>query len=141
MFLLDSDDQIEVSQAKAKELQEWKQYNVYTGVDNEGQDYITTRWVITEKFIDNNRIVKARLVGCGFEEEDQTTLRKDSAICGKEYMQISLAIAVSMKWQVNSVDIRASILQGKQINRNILIKPPKRSWQCYCGNSTRLFTG
>ena len=48
VFLLDSNDQIEVSQAKAQELQKWSEHNVYTEVDNKGEDYIPTRWVITE---------------------------------------------------------------------------------------------
>ena len=48
VFLLDSNDQIEVSQAKAQELQKWSEHNVYTEVDNKGEDYISTRWVITE---------------------------------------------------------------------------------------------
>ena len=78
------EDNEELSQVKAKELQKWNEHNVYTEVDNEGQDYITTRWVITETFIDNNRKVKARLVARGFEEGDLSTLRKDSPACGKE---------------------------------------------------------
>ena len=70
--------------------------------------------------------MKARLVALGFEEEeDLSTLCKDSPTCGKETMQIFFAIAVSMKWQVDSIDIRAAFLQGKQINRNVFIKPPK----------------
>ena len=48
VFLLDSNDQIEVSQAKAQELQKWSEHNVYTEVDNKGEDYISTRWVISE---------------------------------------------------------------------------------------------
>ena len=42
-------------------------------------------------------------------------------------MQIVFAIAVSMKWQANSTDIRAAFLQGKQININVFIKPPKEA--------------
>ena len=69
-------------------------HNIYTEVDNEGQDYITTRWVITEKLIDNNRIVNERLVTHGFEE-DLSTLRKDSQTCGKENIRIFFSVAVS----------------------------------------------
>ena len=83
VFLLDNNDQ-KVSQAKAKELRKWSEHNVYAEVDNEGQDYITTQWVITEKFIDNNRTAKARLFARGFEEEHLSTLRKDSLTCGKK---------------------------------------------------------
>ena len=85
VFLLASNDQIDVSQAKAKELQKWSEHNVYTELDNEGQDHVTTRWVITEKFIVDNRIVKARLVAHGFEQEDLSTLRKDSRVVKKIY--------------------------------------------------------
>ena len=38
VFLLNSNYQMEVSQAKSKELRKWSEYNVYTDIDNEGQD-------------------------------------------------------------------------------------------------------
>ena len=91
LFLLDSNDQIAVSEAKAKKLQKWSGHDIYTEVDNKGQDYTTTWWVITEKFM-YNRKVKARLVACGFEEEDLSTLCKDSPTCGKENIQVFLPL-------------------------------------------------
>ena len=53
--------------------------------------------VITGKFIDNNRIVKARLVDRRFREY-LSTLRENSPTCNKENIRIFFAIAVSMKW-------------------------------------------
>ena len=53
---------VEVIHAQAEELAKWKQYGVYTEVEDTGQPAITTRWVLTEKSVEGVRMVKARLV-------------------------------------------------------------------------------
>ena len=45
---------------------------------------VSTRWVVTEKYEDGEKVVKARLVARGFEETDLKDIRKDSPTCGKD---------------------------------------------------------
>ena len=52
-------------EAKIKELDNWKSFHVYDEVSDQGQCYLATWWVITEK----ESGMKARLVVRGFEEE------------------------------------------------------------------------
>ena len=33
----------------------------------------------------------------------------------------------SMKWSINSIDIKAAFLQGKSIDRELFLKPPKEA--------------
>ena len=40
---------LSVAEAKLKELQKWKNYEVYEEIPNEGQRIISCRWVCTEK--------------------------------------------------------------------------------------------
>ena len=65
-----------VSTAKCTELENWKSFSVYKEIPDEGQSTINTCWVVTEKSSDGKKIMKARLVARGFEENLET--RADS---------------------------------------------------------------
>ena len=90
----------------------------------ENQNTISSRWVITHKVKDGNRIVKARLVARGFEE-DSSKLQKDSPTCCKESLHLLFAICSSFGWILNSLDISAAFLQGDSLERDVFLKPPK----------------
>ena len=60
-------------QAKQVELQKWKDMEVYEEIEDQGQNFISTRWVITEKICEGQKGAKARLVARGFE--DSGTIR------------------------------------------------------------------
>ena len=59
-----------IDNAKMKELSNWKNYQVYTEVEDKNQAIISTRWVITTKVIGEDKIIKARLVPRGFQDEE-----------------------------------------------------------------------
>ena len=111
--------------AKQTEFENWKSNHVYDEVDDEGQDTISVRWVITTKLIDSKLTCKARLCARGFEEEQP--FRKDSPTCSREGMRVVLAILASNSWTVNSLDVKAAFLQGKGIERLVFVKPPKEA--------------
>ena len=113
----------EVSIAKERELENWQANNVYEEVENRGQPTISVRWVITEKIKEGESIVKARLVARGFEE-DSSDLQKDSPTCLKESVKITLSIASAKSWEIRSLDIRSAYLQGKEMEREVFLKPP-----------------
>ena len=68
---------------------------------------------------------KARLVVRGFEEEFM--MRRDSPVYGKGAKRIFLAIVACKNWTVKTTDKRSGTLQGKQLRRDVYIKPPKES--------------
>ena len=110
--------------AKQAEHENWIREDVYEEVDDIGQDTMSVKWVITPKIINGVMATKARLVARGFEE-DKSELRTDSPTCMRETLKIVLAFASSKKWEINSMDIKAAFLQGKPIERELFLRPPK----------------
>ena len=114
-----------VLKAKLDELQSWKNNNVYTEVKDTGQDRLSVRWVMTEKIKEENIVPKARLCARGFEEVQD--FRKDSPTCSKETIRFVMAIAASLKWSINAIDIKTAFLQGNKFSREVYVKPPKEA--------------
>ena len=108
-------------QAKLTELNKWIENDVFEKVEDCGQDTVSARWVLTEKAEDG---VNARLVARGFEEEDLKD-RTDSPTCLKDSLRLSLTLMASFRWKCHSIDIKSAFLQGKKINRNVFIRPPR----------------
>ena len=104
---------------KLVELQKLSQFHTYDEVKDCGQQTLSTRWVITNK----EGQTKARLVVSGFEEE--FTMPRDSLTVGKGTMRIFLAIASIQKWTAKTTDTKSAFLQGRELRRDVYIKPPK----------------
>ena len=101
----------DVVDAKHKEYQKLVENDVFEEVLFTNQSLVSTKWVITEKYRDEKKFTKARLVARGFEE-DSSNLRTDSPTCSKQNFRLTLAIAASKEWDVNSIDISSAFLQG-----------------------------
>ena len=112
-----------MTEAKLDELENWKKNNVYTEVDNKGQEIISVRWVLSEKTQEGVLKVKARLVAQGFEGMERNYVRKDSLTCGRENPRLVLALITLQSWKIHSMDIKLVLLQGKPIEREVLLKP------------------
>ena len=107
--------------AKMEELQKLKDFDTYELVDDVGQTKITTAWVLSKK----GDKVRARLVARGFEEVEN--VQKDSPTISKCFVRLILAIAVSRGWVVKTTDIKSAFLQGKQLDREVFLLPPKEA--------------
>ena len=106
---------VEVAHVQAEELAKWKQYGVYTEVKDTGQPAITTRWVLTEKSVEDVRMVKARLVEQGYEEE-ASNIQTDSLTVCRENLRLVSTIAVSNKWKIHSMDVKAAFYRDFLLN-------------------------
>ena len=123
----------ETLEAKHRELQNWTDYQVYDEVEDSGENYITVQWVITQKYENEKRLVKARLVARGFQE-DRSYIRKDSPTVTREGLRLLMCLTVSKKWKIQSLDIKSAFLQGNSLKRAVFIKPPveantKKLWR------------
>lgn len=118
-------DEENVKSAKKVELENWSKFGVYEEVSKADQKLMSTRWVVTEKITENGRITKARLVVRGFEEESD--VKSDSPTVHKESLRLFLGAASTQGYKVHSIDIKAAFLQGKNIDRDIFVQPPKES--------------
>jgi len=125
-------DQVYISQtkqdecfAKEKELEQWRLREVYKDIEDNGQNYISLRWVVTTKIIDNQPTKKARLCARGFEEDQN--FRTDSPTCTREGIRIILSLIASRRWNLNSIDIKTAFLQGNKLERTVIVKPPREA--------------
>ena len=97
----------------------------YTEVDDCDADCISLRWVIKPKIVDGVSSVKARLCARGFEESQN--YRTDSPTCSREGIRIALTLISSNSWKVNALDIKTAFLQGRPIEREVYVLPPKEA--------------
>ena len=108
-----------VREAKEKELENFDKYKAFEEVQDDGQEVLGTRFVLTEK--PDGRI-KARFVTKGFQEEFSPP--SDSPTSSRETVKIFLAIAANEGWQVECSDVSSAFLQSDNIDRDIFIQPP-----------------
>ena len=111
----------ECLKAKLVELEKLRDFDTYVQVEDVGQTRISSKWVIWYKGPE----IRARLVARGFEEEDD--MRVDSPTVGKSSMRIFLAVAASKGWKIKTTDIKSAFLQGKPMERDVYLVPPKES--------------
>ena len=84
-------------------------------------------WVINQKYEGEDMYYKARLVARGFEESNLTNIRKDSPTYCTEKFRWLLDIVVTKKWKVHLLDIISAFLEGKNIYRDMYLKPPSKA--------------
>ena len=108
-------------EAKKVELEKLKSFGVCQEVDDEGQELISTTWVLWNKGDE----VRARIVAKGYEEDKE--LSKDSPTVAKITIRILLTLAASKDWEIQTTDVKSAFLQGKNISRDVYISPPKES--------------
>ena len=113
-------------EAKKRELDSWKQNNVFTEIEDAGQKCISTRWVCSLKNTPNGAIPKARLVARGFEEPNDD-IQKYSPTCAHESLRLIMALTAQYQWSLHSMDIKTAFLQGQPMDREVYIRPPKES--------------
>ena len=113
----------ECVEAKRTELEKFDEFDVYDEVVDEGQKTIGSRWVLTEKFKDGKKCVKARLCVRG-DLEDTQDIRTDSPTVRKGNINILLVVAATEGWTITTSDVTAAFLQSGQIERDIFVKPP-----------------
>ena len=111
--------------AKLKELQSWKDNNVYTEVEDQNQSCVSIKWVMKPKIINGVNSMKARLVLRGYEEE--VDFRTDSPTCMIESVRVLMALAATKGWEIHSADFKTAFLQGDVISRDVFIRPPKEA--------------
>merc|ERR1712115_403248 len=78
----------EVIEAKQKKIENLEKYGVFEEVEDEGQDTVDSKWVITrkEKADGQKQKVKGRLVAKGFQKKESSQL--DSPTMLRESMKM-----------------------------------------------------
>ena len=113
-----------VKEAMDKEIGNLINNDVFDTVPYDNQQTVSSKWILTEKFKDGNKVIKARLVARGFEE-DSSNLIKDSPTCSRESLRLVYLTTVLQKWRLQSMDITAAFLQGWPLEREVYLQPPR----------------
>ena len=116
-----------VAEARLKELKNWKINKVRDEVDDDKKKLILVKWVLTKQTIKGKTLVKARLVRHGFEDASRYDVREDSATCRRENLRLLFSLASSYNWRIDTMDVKLVFLQGKLIERDVFLKPPKEA--------------
>ena len=72
-------------------------------------------------------ITKARLVARGFEDQGLEDCKTDSPTISTEALRIFLALISTKGWSCNTLDVETAFLQGKDLTRDVFVKPPKEA--------------
>ena len=108
-----------ILRGKIRRIRKLDPKKVYDVVPDNGQIYLTCRWVLTDK----EGRKKARLVARGSQDPDMPSLVKDSPTCSKKAFRIVLTICAKNNWPSNALDVRTAFLQGLPLNREVFLKP------------------
>ena len=111
-----------VVEAKQKELKNFQSYGAYKEVLDEGQQRLTSGWVVTEKLYGDVVGCKARLVVHGNQETFD--LRKDSPTVTKQTLRLVFSLAAQYGWEVIISDVTSAFLQSDKLDREIYVQPP-----------------
>ena len=95
----------EVKAAKISEVKNLQDYDVFEEVKDNGQETISSHWVITakENYDGQKQQTKARLVARGFQEEMKP--QSDSPTASKDSFKLLMAVAANEDFHLASVDI------------------------------------
>ena len=68
---------------------------------------------------------KARLVCRGDMEKDDMSIDSESPTASRESVKMAMALIAAKEWEIHSFDVSAAYLQGKDMEREVYIIPPK----------------
>jgi len=114
-----------VIDAIQKKIENLEKYGVFEEVEDEGQEKVDSRWVITrkEKSDGQKQKVNGRLVAKGFQEKEASQSHLPTIL--REFMKMFFTVAANEDFELREIDIRAAFLQAKQIDRDVFLKPLK----------------
>ena len=118
--------EFQVREAKRKELGKLNEWNAVEAIDDVGQFRISCTWVVWMKPQDEgDPECRARLVARGYEEEHEVP--SDSPTVDKASIRLILMICASRKWIVRTSDVKSAFLQGRELDRHVVMKPPREA--------------
>ena len=68
------------------------------------------------------------LVARGYEDKDIHLIDTASPTCTKAHFRLALALCCVFGWTPNHIDIKTAFLQGKPLEREVYLRPPKEHY-------------
>lgn len=122
-------DSTDFEEAKLEELQQWREFGVYTPVARAtATNVVSLRWVLTNKPLDTGGTKKkARLVVRGYEDVDKDAIERRSPTISKESLKLLVSFLAANQFTPNKIDVKGAFLQSDSLDRVICVKPPKEA--------------
>lgn len=135
MSHLNSHDKELFQDAKEKEAQSWIDTETVARILRHQvprENVLRSRWILTWKEVDDSNHKgpikhkpKARLVVLGYEDPLVDSIPRDSPTMSKMSRMLILQYAASMKWNIESFDIKTAFLRGQEQSSRVLgMEPP-----------------
>jgi hypothetical protein len=70
---------------------------------------------------------KARLCAQGFSDVEGKLLDSSAPTCRKDTWRLVCAVCARLGWEPQSIDIKTAFLQGKEMERDVFLEPPKEA--------------
>ena len=108
----------------------WSKYDAITVVPPKLARHVDARKVLesravwTDKATDGGFEPKCRIVGKGFQEHCDETLRRDSPTTSTQMVHMVCSVISSLKLKLTVADVTAAFLQGQPIDRELYFKMP-----------------
>ena len=118
-----------VVKAKAKEHNTLKEFNTFEEIredrlsPSQKGNVIGSIWVIVNKELMGETVCKARI--CCRGDMESLEIRTDSPTICKASERMLLTVAASKGFKLQSLDFKAAFLQGKDLEREVIVIPPK----------------
>lgn len=113
--------ELEIATFKKFGVLEEKRISELSGDNN----LVTTRWILSTKTNpDGSKKRKARLVARGFEDVEKENISRDSPVASNATQRLVLQILAKQQWVPQSYDFMSAFLQGKLLDRIVVIAPP-----------------
>ena len=74
---------------------------------------------------DGDEECRARLVARGYEEEYE--VQSDSPTVDKASIRLIMMLCATNKWTVKTSDVKSAFLQGMELDRHVVMKPPREA--------------
>jgi len=115
---------LEFIEANQRYIENLEKYGVFEEVEDVKQEKVGSRWVITRKEkADGQNNYKGRLVAERFQEKEAP--QSDSPTMLKESIKMFFPVAANEDFMSRKLDIRASFLQAKQLDKEVFLQPTK----------------
>ena len=118
-----------VVKAKNKEHSTLKEFNTYSEIIEDSltpeqkENIIGALWVIVAKELLGETVCKARI--CCRGDMETIEIKTDSPTIAKPSERILLSVAACKGWKLQSLDFKAAFLQGKPLEREVIVVPPR----------------
>ena len=114
--------------AKKKEHDTIKEFNTYSEIrgdklsPSQEKNEIGSLWVIVNKELMGETVCKVRI--CCRGDMESIEIKTDSPTISKAGERILLTVAASKGYKLRSLDFKAAFLQGKDLEREVIVIPP-----------------